>query len=276
MKNALGSMALLAIAAAIAPQVFGQSVAQVRALPRSGSFSITNEYSKETSDKGAFLDSASVTRTAAGTFAGRALSAAATLSTQARDFKDVHKNADSMGLNLNYGLSNNTELFGRLRRTNADGKEFDALNVSAAVSLGGVQLAGANAALQGKLNDYKSTDLDIGVRYFFPTDTSFKPYVAPSVGISRVDAIQLQFLSFRGTNTLARSLNFYNASNAYRYGLNVGFRYDVARNVAIGLETGLQYQQKLSANSEDLGDYKTNSSGKRSYIPLTIGVNIAF
>lgn len=271
MKKTIAVLGVLLAAGLVAPL----ASAQVRSLPQKGAFSVMPEVSLEFSDTGAVVDDASVTYTAAGTFAGRAVSAAATISTQAREFKDVYQKAQAFGMNFNYGLSEKTELFGRARLTNASAKEFNGANVSAAIALGGVALT-ANATLQAKLADYKSVDLDIGVRHFFSNATDFKPYFAPSIGIAKVSAIDLKTLSFGGTDLLSGPKKFYDASSVLRYGFGIGFRYDIAKDMALGLETGIQYQEKLSANSSDLGTYKANNSGKRSYIPLTVGLQIVF
>jgi hypothetical protein len=270
---------VLAISVALlvggASSAFGQVASPIRSVPQKGMYSITPEFSVETSDSGKFVDSASITYSASGVYAGVNVSAAATLSTQAKNFNDVYKDGTSVGASLNYGLNESTEVFGRVRYTEATAKEFDVLNVSAAVTVGAQTLTGAGN-FQGKLSDYKSWGGELGVRYFLSTDSAFKPYVAPSIGFAQVDEINLQYMKFRGGDVFSRPLKFYGASNSYTVGLGVGFRYDIAKNVALGVESGIRFQDSLSANNADLGTYKANGSGQRTYIPVTIGLNIGF
>lgn len=252
-----------------------QSSGVIRSLPKNGSWSVTPEFGTELGDNGLFTNSTSQSVGASGTVAGKTLSVAVTVSSQGRDFKDVYKDAYSAGASFNYGLSESTEVFGRLKYTEAKANEFDAANVNVAVTWGTVAV-GANATVQGKLSNYNSWGFEIGGRHFFSTKDAFKPYIAPSIGFTKVDDIDLEYLKFGGTNITTRASKMYKSTLAFNLGIGIGFRYDLSKTTAIGVETGYRYQDKLKANDDDLGSYGVNRSGKRSFMPLSVGVNIAF
>lgn len=252
-----------------------QSAGTIRSLPQQGAWSVTPEFGAELSDNGSFISAGSFRQSAAGTLWGSTINAAVTLSTDARDFKDVYKDAYSLGASFNYGLNEATEVFGRVRYTEAKAKEFNALTANATVTWGGATIT-ANGTAQGKLSDYSSWGLEVGSRYFFSTKDAFKPYVSPSLGFTQVDKINVEYVRFNGTNLFSSPIRMYKSSWAYNLGVTVGFRYDLSKTTAIGVETGYRYQDKLKADDTDLGSYGANRSGKRGYIPLTVGVNIAF
>jgi hypothetical protein len=266
---------LLLVAAIATLPIISFAQDGIRGLPKAGAFSVTPEFGVDVIDNSKYSSAYSETLAGAGTYLGRAATAAVTFSSTAQNFDQVFDRALNYGASFNYGLSDSTELFGRFKYTHADAKDFDALNVSAALTYGGVVLAGAST-LKGKMSDFDSYGFEVGSRFFFNNDSAFKPFIAPSLGMTRVSSMDLEKLTFNGSNVLANSAKFYDATWTYNLGVGVGFRYDISKNIAAGLETGYRYQSSLDSNHSDLGRASMNNKGERSFIPLTAGLNISF
>jgi hypothetical protein len=244
----------------------------IRSLPKVGGFSLTPEFGVD-KDNSKFSNTYRESFTGAGTLFGQSLNATVTFNVASQDFNDVFDKALNYGASLNYGLSDSTEIFGRFKYTRADAKLFDAMNVNANVTFGGVTVSGSDS-IKGKMDDYSSYGFEVGSRFFLDTKSAFKPYISPSVGITRVDDLNVQ-LSYNGSN-IGSALKFYDSTWVYNLGIGAGFRYDISQNIAAGLETGYRYQSSLDENNADLGSSGINNRSKRNYIPLSAGINISF
>ena len=154
-------------------------------------------------------------------------------------FNDVYDLPYQFGLSGNYGLTNSDEVSANVHYLHASGKSSNALNVTSSGTFNGVAFAGG-AAFQGQFNDYEEYGLDGNYRHFFDTPVEkLHPYIGGLVGLKHNNGINLD-LSYNGTPVLT-GIKFYNSGWTYNAGLEAGFRFDVASNVALGLETGILY-----------------------------------
>ena len=92
----------------------------IRGLPKAGAFSVTPEFGVDVIDNSKYSSAYSETLAGAGTYLGRAATAAVTFSSTAQNFDQVFDRALNYGASFNYGLTDSTELFGRFKYTHAD------------------------------------------------------------------------------------------------------------------------------------------------------------
>jgi len=264
----------------------GPALAQmgVPGLPKAGAISVTPDAGTAITVGGEFVNSGSQSFTGSTSlFNGPAapsitVTGTATLTVPSRSFADVYDTPIQLGASVNYGLSDHDEISGRFRWLHADADTFNAMNVSASVTVNN-HTVGASTSLQGKFSNYDEEGLELDYRHFFDTSwAGFHPYVGALVGAKYNDAISLNLL-YQGT-TIASGIHFYGSGISLSSGLSAGFRYDVASNVALGLETGIRYEGTLDRDNSSLsgsgGLSGINSGGDRWDIPILAGATIRF
>lgn len=215
--------------------------------------------------------------TATGTVGGTAFSVGATFTTTKKDFSDVYDRPLVLGVDLSYGLSDRSEVFGVLGYTWASARTFDAISVNAAGTFGGVPIA-ANGTVQGKLSNFHQVGIEAGYRHFFPVASSLKVYASGAVGVAMVKSIDLD-LSVSGTR-VASGVRMFKDSWTYSLALGLGLRYDLAPGIAIGAETGLRYNTRLQGDDASFADSasysKVNDRGDRLVVPVRVSATVTF
>ena len=260
----------------------------VRQLPEQGKFSITPEVGTFFDRDGNLVDGdaaiASIGSSGLPQIAGIVVSTGLIAKAEDQGFDDAYDTPVSVGFTLNYGLSSSSEVFGRLQYTQASAEKFDLLTFRTAGSINSGPVNGNPPAiapipvaigdvLRGEFDDYEEYGVDIGYRYFFTTDNHFKPFASISGGVRMVESLKLEY--FAPTGESIGKARFYDDSTVFSAGFGAGFRYELSPTVALGLETGVSYQDKL--DDENLGGGGPdglNDGGDRLQIPLYIGVNI--
>jgi len=248
----------------------------IRSLPQQGKWSVAPNIGTEFDVGGTFVKSAR--ESLSGSAFGGTLSAAVTFSTDSKSFNDVYDAPIVAGLGFNYGLSNNSEVFGNLRYTHASAKDFDAINIAATVTYAGTTFTGGGV-VRGQFDDYNAFGGEIGYRHFFGGISGFSPFVSGAVGLKHTSSIDLDLKTTGGT-VLVRDVKFYGDSWSGTAALGLGFRYDLSPGVALGLETGIRYESDLNDNDKDVtgtGTYtKVNDAGNKWDIPVMVGLAIQF
>lgn len=260
----------------------------VRQLPEAGKFSITPELGTFFDRDGKLVDGDATTGIVGSSglpqIGGIVVSAGLRAKAEDQGFDDAFDMPVSVGLTLNYGFSSSSEVFGRLQYTQASAEKFDLLTFRTAGFIESGPVNGNPPAIapipvaigdvvRGEFDDYEEYGIDIGYRYFFTTDNHFKPFASISGGVRFVDSLKLEYIAPTG-ESLGKA-RFYDDSTVFSAGIGVGFRYEVSPTVALGLETGISYQDKL--DDEDLGGGgldDLNDGGDRLQVPLYVGVNI--
>ena len=256
----------------------------LRSLPSKGAISIEPNIGTSFSVSGNFLDSAILNRGSGEIFtiSGTAIAVGGIggfiASITSRQFYDVYNTPYKIGLNLNYGLSNNSEVFGSVRYTQASGKIFNVIDVSGAGVVVGRAIPPA-FTVRGKFDDYHELAFEGGYRHFYSLSGKFKPYAAVILGVRRVGKIEID-LSESTSGTTINNIKFFDKTVAYRAGFQAGFLYDFSTSIAVGIETGVIYNSGLKADDTDLSSAESlaasNNGGGSLEIPLTAKVNIAF
>ncbi len=281
MKRTLfGAMALAATAASPA---FAQQMG-VPSLPKAGALSVTPDVGTAVNVGGEFVTSGSQTVTNTLLFGGGpgappiTVVGTATFTVPSRTFGEVYDTPIQLGASVNYGLSDRDEISGRFRWLHADADIFNAMNVSASVTVGG-RTVSAGTTIQGQFSNYDEEGLEFGYRHFFDSSwPGFHPYLGALAGAKYNDAVSLSLL-YQGT-TVASGIHFYGSGLSVSTGLSAGFRYDLCSTVALGLETGLRYEGLLNRDNSSLagagGLADVNQGGDRWDIPIVAGATVKF
>ncbi len=138
--------------------------------------------------------------------------------------------------------------------------------------------------LNGRFSDYKDFQIYAGLRYNFHITERWNPYVGAQLGYKRVDAISA---SFSVPNTpfnapyqdALTNAKFYDASNVWTYGVQLGLEYKVNDTASVALETGYIAQGALKNNDSVLGLLGLNAlndEGKLSYVPVRLSATLRF
>lgn len=260
----------------------------VRQLPAEGEFSITPEVGTFFSNNDKFVNgdpaTASIGDSGLPQIAGIVVSPGLRAKAENQSFDDVFDIPVSLGVTLNYGLSSSSEIFGRLQYVYASADKFDYLTFRTAGTIFSGPINNnpdpitpipvvAGDVIEGEFDDYKEYGIDLGYRYFFSTESNFRPFASVTGGIRYIEALELDYIAPNGESI--GKAKFYDDSTVFSAGLGIGFRYSLSPTIALGLETGISYQDKL--DDEDLqggGPDDLNDGGNRWQIPLYIGLNV--
>lgn len=266
---------LLALVLAAAPARAGDGLVS---LPRPGEFAFEPHAGTAIGVGGTFVKSATEVLSQSTSVGGLVFSTALGFETERRDFADVFEKPLQAGVDLSYGLTEATELFGGLSFVWAEGKKFDVMNFTFTGTLGGVPVA-VGSAMTGEFDDYEEFAASLGLRRFFRLDREFKPFIAGELSVRRVDSLNIN-LSHEPSGAGSEGATFYDASIAYGAGVRAGFRYDAWDAVAISVEAGLTYKSELRGDDNDLAGFSTlvrsNDDGDILEIPVSVRATIRF
>lgn len=196
----------------------------------------------------------------------------ATLAIQSREWDEVYDEFYGLALQVNYGLSDRADVFGRLTYStgNADALQVGNAIVDAPVS--------ATLPIIGSFDDYEAFGIEAGARYFFPDMGGIVPYVGGAVGLQFVDEITATF-TVPGTAIRLPDTAFYEETTAVSLALNVGAFVPLDDTAAIGIETGVRYQTDLEDDDSALGGLglaAINDEGERWSVPVTVRLRYRF
>lgn len=242
--------------------------AEDRERPSKGKFSLSLEGGTSFTVGGEFIRqmSSSSSMTIGST------SLTATLSNDSFDFDDVFKTPEIFGLGFSYGLSESTELFGRLHHIKADAERFTVARFDISGTIGGTAVS-AGETLDAKFDDYKEWSITAGIRRYFNRFGSLSPFVSIEGGVGRVNELEVDIFS----RTIKISdVSFYSDSWIPKVGVGVGISYDVTDNISLSVESGISYEGELNADDESWGSvYKdVNNAGERWSVPFTFGFKV--
>lgn len=202
----------------------------------------------------------------------------AQLRIESRSYDDIYGNATTYGIEGRYGLAGDREVFGEVRRTEADGGK---------VQVGTAFVPALNATLpvNGTFDDFKSTTVEAGVRQYFGSG-KVRPYVAARAGVAFVDEIRASFQvpvpDLVGTEPNDINLNnvpFYDDSTTVSAGLDVGASWQVAERLSVSAEVGIRYRGDLDGNDAAIGGLglaSINNDSDAISVPVSVKLSYAF
>lgn len=201
-----------------------------------------------------------------------ALSGPGVLRIRGRSWDDLYKAGVSGAVEVRLRRSANTELFGSLGYTQANGKRGQ-------VGLVQVTNAGVATPIFGTFGDYKSYAIEVGYRqYFTLQNPALKPYYAVRGGLTYTDSIAATF-DVPGTAVRLTNVPFYDETWGVTFGADAGFLYAIAPGAELGAEVGLRYTNALKdadGGLRGLGLAGINDEGDRLSIPVSLRLNASF
>jgi hypothetical protein len=134
------------------------------------------------------------------------------------------------------------------------------------------------SSLYAQYSDYKSFGLDLGYRFYMPIESKdMRFYGEATLGAAFVDRINAQ-LAAPQTNTIFNSTDFYDATAAFTWGINVGALFKVAEKVDLNAQIGLRHVGKLAQIDQFVGTGldDINNDTARLTFPIVVGVRFRF
>lgn len=195
----------------------------------------------------------------------------AELRIQPRSHEDIYDQAFTYGLEFSYGLSDRAEVFGQVRRTEAD---------PGTVRVGAAFVPALNTELPvyGTFSDYKALSLEAGYRYYFMQPGSARPFVAGRLGATRTDDIRATFEIPDAAITIANA-PFTEKKWAATAGVDVGVLIPVSEAFSITAQAGVRYVADLEGDDSAIGGLglgSINDTGKRVSVPISIVARFDF
>ena len=139
--------------------------------PQPGKFSMSVFGGTDTPVSGNVHDGATAAVPDLGPLNPALASVSAELRIQPRSHEDIYDNAMGYGLEFAYGLNQNAEIFGQIRRTETD---------PGTVQVGGAFVPALNTTLPvyGTFSDYKATTVEAGYRHYLMEPGYTRPFIA--------------------------------------------------------------------------------------------------
>jgi opacity protein-like surface antigen len=185
-------------------------------------------------------------------------------SVDARSFGDVYDPGFRGQVSIGYGVGATSEVF---LRGSYYKMQSETLQVGTVAGL----------ALNADFAEYKEWGAELGYRYYFNADKPLKLYVGAVAGLRFVSELPSTF-SVPAAGVVLSDVPFYDSSTVGVFGADLGLSFDVASNVALGLETGPRYQTGLS-DLEGLagtGLESINDTGSRWSMPIVATLRFRF
>jgi len=200
----------------------------------------------------------------------------ADVSSDSQNFNDVYYTPFKVGANVNYGLTDSTEVFFGVKYTKAEARTFKALKVDGGGGFLGVAVVKGDR-INGEFNDYRDFGFGVGVRHFFNRFGAFAPYFSLDGGLKYNKKIELELSTATGR---IRDIGFYDDAWNTRLGFGGGFLYDISNVISVGVESGMNYDYKMNDDDSDLdsaGDFdRANNDGSRFSIPIMFSFKLKF
>jgi hypothetical protein len=160
-------------------------------LPKEGRFTVEPHAGSALHLEGTFIRSANETQVIATQVGNQVFSTNLGFFVREQDFSDTFHRPYSAGLDVSYGLTPMTEIFGGVSYTRAEAKTFKAMDVTFTGTVGGIVVV-AGSEFLGEFRDYQEYATRLGIRRFFAREGSVKPYVAASAAVRHVPQIDLK------------------------------------------------------------------------------------
>lgn len=195
----------------------------------------------------------------------------AELRIQPRSHEEIYDNAMGYGLEFSYGLNQNAEVFGQVRRVETD---------PGTVQVGGAFVPALNTTLPvyGTFSDYKALTLEAGYRHYFMEPGYTRPFIAGRLGATQTDDIRATFEIPDAGITIANA-PFTEKKWAASAGVDVGVLIPVNDSFSITAQAGVRYVADLSGDDSAIGGLglgSINDTGKRVSVPVSIAARFDF
>lgn len=189
----------------------------------------------------------------------------------ARSHDRIYDHAGTVGLELAYAPSDRSELFGQVRRTEAD---------EARVQVGGAYVPALDTELPvyGTFGDYSAVSAEVGYRMYFGTAGATRPFVGARIGAARVKEIRATFEIPDAAITIPDAA-FYDAGWVASGGLDVGLLVPIGETFSVTVASGVRYIADLKDDDSAIGGLglaRINDTGSRLSVPVMLSARWDF
>jgi len=182
-----------------------------------------------------------------------------------QSYGDVYGTGTHFRFGAGYAISDVAELRGTFTWQTADAD---------LVRLGDI----GPSSLYLQYSDYKSLGLDLGYRRYAPIEMkNVRLYGEGTLGLAFIDRINAQFAAPQA-NVIFNSTDFYDATAAFTWGINVGALFRVAPQVDVNAQMGLRHVSGLAQVDQFVGTGldNINDNTARLTFPIVVGVRFRF
>jgi hypothetical protein len=183
----------------------------------------------------------------------------------------IYDLAPTVGVEFAYAFDDRSELFGQVRRTEAD---------DGTVQVGGafVPALATELPVFGTFSDYMAVSAELGYRYYFGTPGYARPFVGARAGAVRVDEIRATF-SIPDAGITIADAPFYESGWVATGGLDAGVIMPFSERFSVTLASGVRYIADLKDDDSAIGGLglaSINDTGSRFSVPLTLSARWDF
>ncbi len=193
-----------------------------------------------------------------------------TLQIGSRSQSNVYGEAWGIGVELGYGLSDSSELFGSLRYSSTG-------TGSTQVGVANVPARNANLPINGEFGAQDNWAIEAGYRQYFLQGT-FRPYAAARAGLAFSNRVNANF-TVPDAAIVLNDVPFHRPSTLFTGGVDIGAAVQIANGISLFSETGIRYTSSPRGDDSalsTLGLASINNEGDRWDIPVRIGIGFTF
>jgi hypothetical protein len=128
--------------------------------------------------------------------------------------------------------------------------------------------------LYGQYDPYRSLALDFGLRRYFETSSSVRPYLEGTIGLGFISDIDVE-LSAPAANMNRVSNDFFHSTTAVAFAGGAGLLWQVSPRTGVYGQLGLRWTSGLSTNNVG-GLQGVNEGTSRWTIPVVVGARMRF
>jgi len=172
----------------------------------------------------------------------------------AKKYRNVYKPDLRVRVQAGYGVSAKSEVLVRGSYYKADAS--------------GIQVGTAGGhPLYAFIDPYKEWGVEAAWHFYLATDRRLKSYFGPVAGARFLDSILCTF-TIPDAQTEIQNVPLHGAGTVAVFGLDLGFTFDLSKNVFVGVETGVRYQTNLPQPAQPPG-IPIGQGGDRWSAPVT-------
>jgi hypothetical protein len=184
-----------------------------------------------------------------------------TVTVQAKKYRNVYKPDFRARVQAGYGVSEKSEILVRGSYYKADPT--------------GVQAGTAGGhPLYAFIDRYREWGVEAVWHRYLATDRRLKSYFGPVAGARFLDSI-LGTFTIPEAQTQILNVPVHGAGAVAVFGLDLGFTFDLSRNVFVGVETGVRYQTRPAQATQPPG-VALGQGGDRWSAPVTATLGARF
>jgi hypothetical protein len=182
-----------------------------------------------------------------------------------KSYKDVYAPDWRLQAFLGYGLSERVEIIVRGTYYKADGT---------AVEVGQLEENPVYVFFDD-YGDYEEVGAELGLRFYIAAAGRLKSYVAPIAGARWLSETHVSF-EVPEAGSAIRNVPLHQKSTVPVFGLDIGFNFDLAEHLFVGVDTGLRYQGAPKGTDGLPGLPQIDDSDGRWSAPVSATIGLRF